>query len=154
MTLIIGVDPGKSGGMAVLSDGRLLDAIPMPLVGKDIDAHGIRDFIDAWGNSTAVVALEEVHSLPRQGVASTFTFGMGYGIVIGVALGAGYAMRMVRPAEWKRLVGIPAGSEKDASFAKATMLFPDMRDRWKLKKHDGVAEAALIAEAVRIRDGL
>jgi crossover junction endodeoxyribonuclease RuvC len=157
MTLIIGVDPGKTGGIAVLHEGRLLDAFRMPLTadGKQVDAQGVRDLLDAVANPWRdVIVLEKVHAMPKNGSIASFSLGHSVGVVVGVALGAGYRLRLIAPAEWKKIVGIPAGSDKGASRAKASELFPDKRELWKLKKDDGLAEAALIAEASRVRDAL
>lgn len=157
MTLIVGVDPGKTGGIAVLHDSTLLDCIRMPVTadGKQVDAQGVRDFLDAVANPWRdVVALEKVHAMPKNGSIASFSLGHSVGVVVGVALGAGYRLRLISPQEWKKTVGIPAGADKGASRAKASELFPHQRDFWKLKKDDGLAEAALIAEAVRVRDAL
>lgn len=154
---IIGVDPGKTGGIAVLHEGRLLDAFRMPLTadGKQVDAQGVRDLLDAvarpWEDT---VVLEKVHAMPKNGSIASFSLGHSVGVVVGVALGAGYRLRLIAPAEWKKIVGIPAGSDKGASRAKASELFPNQRNLWKLVRDDGLAESALIAEAVRIRDNL
>jgi hypothetical protein len=157
MTMIIGVDPGKAGGMAALCGGRLLDAWRMPLTadGKQVDAHGVRDLLDAIASpNDSVIALEHLHAMPMNGSVASFSLGFSVGVVTGVALGAGYSLRLTRPQEWKRLVGLPPGSDKGASRARASELFPAQRDLWKLVRDDGVAEAALIAEAIRIRDQL
>jgi len=157
MTLIIGVDPGKTGGVAVLHEGRLLGAHRMPVTadGKQVDAHGVRDLLDAIANPNHdTIVLERVHAMPKNGSIASFSLGHSVGIVVGVALGAGYRLRLIGPAEWKKIVGIPAGSDKGASRAKASELFPDQRELWKLKRDDGLAESALIAEAARIRDNL
>ena len=157
MTLIIGVDPGKTGGIAVLHGGRLLDAVRMPVTAdlKQVDAQGVRDVLDAVANPWRdVIVLEKVHAMPKNGSIASFSLGHSVGVVVGVALGAGYRLRLIGPAEWKKIVGIPPGSDKGASRAKASELFPDQRELWKLKRDDGLAESALIAEAARIRDNL
>lgn len=157
MTLIIGVDPGKAGGIAVLQNSMLMDAFRMPLTadGRQVDAQGVRDILDAVANPWRdVIVLEKVHAMPKNGSIASFSLGHSVGVVIGVALGAGYRLRMIAPTEWKKIVGIPAGSDKGASRARASELFPSKRDLWKLKKDDGLAEAALIAEAARVRDAL
>ena len=154
---IIGVDPGKTGGIAFLHEGRLLNAFRMPLTadGKQVDAQGVHDLLDAiarpWEDT---IVLEKVHAMPKNGSVASFSLGHSVGVVVGVALGAGYRLRLISPVEWKRIVGLPPGSDKGASRAKASELFPDKRELWKLKKDDGLAEAALIAEAARVRDAL
>jgi hypothetical protein len=50
---------------------------------------------------------------------------------------------IVHPRTWKRALGVPR--EKDGARARASQLLPAHAHLWPLKKHDGRAEAALIA---------
>ena len=52
----------------------------------------------------------------------------------------------LRPQEWQKAIGRPAGAGKDWSLTRVRQLFPDstLFDR---QKDDGRAEAALIALA-------
>jgi len=50
----------------------------------------------------------------------------------------------VRPQAWKKKMGL-IGKDKTASRGLARELFPQYAERFKLVKHDGLAEAALIA---------
>jgi crossover junction endodeoxyribonuclease RuvC len=50
---------------------------------------------------------------------------------------------MVRPNIWKKAIGCP--KDKDMARMLASRLLPQHSDNWPLKKHDGRAEAALIA---------
>lgn len=148
--IVIGIDPGKSGGLAAIRDGLVVDAMSMPVEprGKGkakeaVSASDIRGFI--WEADEEVVAvLEQVHAMPRQGVSSSFQFGRMYG---GVEVAAhAYADRVeyVTPHEWKKAL-LPKGAPKDASRELASSLYPGGSIFWPLKKHEGVAEAALIA---------
>jgi crossover junction endodeoxyribonuclease RuvC len=84
-----------------------------------------------------------VSTSPGQGVSSTFAFGRAYGIVIGILVALGTPMTFVSPAKWKRALGVP--SVKDGARARASQLLPQASSRWPLKRHDGRAEAALLA---------
>ena len=103
------------------------------------------------GESCDYAYLEEVHSMPGQGVASTFTFGEGYGIIKGALGAANIPLRLVRPQVWKRGLRIPPTSGqtktqiKKAAMHRASTLMPDCVSFWKRAKDDGVAEAAMIA---------
>ena len=83
--------------------------------------------------------------MPGQGVRSMFTMGYGVGVWTGLLVGLLLPYNRVTPQRWKKLMmdGI-AAKDKDASRHRAQQLFPlaDLR----LKKHDGRAEALLIAE--------
>ena len=98
---------------------------------------------------TGVVAIEKVHSMPRQGVASAFTFGKGYGIWLGVLGTLGIPYEEVTPQRWQgaMLDGMKRG--KDANRLKAMQLFPSESDQLKLKKPDGRADALLLATYIK-----
>jgi len=139
VTVYLGVDPGASGAIAALLDGQILwvDDMPNPLHGALI-AEMLDEFDDHYQ-----AAIEDVHSMPGQGVSTTFKFGMNHGIVIG-ALGAlRIPYRLVTPGQWKKAMRVT--KDKDTSRARATELWPGMADMFKRKKDDGRAEAALIA---------
>jgi hypothetical protein len=91
-----------------------------------------------------IVFIEKVHSMPKQGVASSFNFGMGFGLWQGVVVGLNLPMEMVTPQRWQKemLAGMQGG--KEASIIRAQELFPDAE--LHLKKHHGRADALLIAE--------
>jgi len=146
MKAYIGIDPGQKGGLAVLTeDGLLLEHIPMPETRR-----GISDFLRAAGmtykNITVVVEL--VHSMPKQGVASTFKFGKGCGIILGICTALDFVIIEPTPQAWKKAILAGTDKGKGASiivcenlFPKATLVQPRCRN-----PHDGVAEAILLAE--------
>jgi len=80
--------------------------------------------------------------MPKQGVASTFTFGEAYGVAKGIFYALNIPIELVTPRRWKKEFDLT--SDKNESLDMARMLWPDS-DKFKLKKHDGRAEAALIA---------
>ena len=85
--------------------------------------------------------------MPRGAIAS-FSLGWSCGAVHAVVQTLSYPLVKVRPAAWKKDMGL-TGKDKDASRLLATELWPKMRGHWKYKKDDGLAEAALIAEWYR-----
>lgn len=93
-------------------------------------------------NDVAEVTLENVHSMPGQGIASSFQFGRVFGCAEMLAANMFGEPQYVTPQVWKKHFGLSA--DKYASMEKATELFGTDK-YWKLKKHEGVAEAALIA---------
>lgn len=155
----VGIDPGMDGALAALDDEGhvtcLLDT-PTGTVG------GKRDYLVAdmakmlWqvlnlsgfkigsGRPNVHAAVERVHSMPKQGVVSSFTFGKGFGLWIGLLAGVGIPFDLVEPTRWKKalLDGMP--KEKDASRVRAQQLFPGAE--LNLKKHHGRGDALLIAE--------
>ncbi len=143
MTLICGVDPGAKGGLGVIhaESGRYIRSCRMPVikVGKPlVDVMRVMDFLD----NVEVVVVEDVHSMPGQGVASTFQFGRMLGMIDAVVMALELRLERVTPAVWKRYYGI--SRDKLSSLSKAHVLYPGRVD-WNVKANDGVAEALLIA---------
>jgi crossover junction endodeoxyribonuclease RuvC len=142
---IIGIDPGAHGAIALLVDRRLLAVAPMPtaIVRKKarVDAAALGALIRDYAPDHAV--LEQVASMPRQGVASMFAFGQAYGIVLGVLGAFQVPTTTVTPAEWKNALRVAAS--KGEARGRASQLLPDGARLWPLAKDDGKAEAALIA---------
>lgn len=151
--IVVGIDPGKGGAIAALdSYGVLLTVDDMPVTGKVVNGALVNELLgnhattaryNLLGDTEPVVVIEDVHSMPKQGVASSFSFGRSLGVVEGVALGRGCSVRYVSPARWKRALGLTA--DKGASRRRATELWPTKAALFARVKDDGRAEAALIA---------
>jgi crossover junction endodeoxyribonuclease RuvC len=141
---ILGIDPGLTGGLALLC-GEELAAIPMPVLtlnGKgEIDLAAVRATLSVWDPAHAWI--EQQQAMPRQGVASSFRTGQNYGDLRGFLVASLVPFSIVRPAVWKKAMSVPA--DKGAAIAIATRTFPAFSHLWSRKKDDGVAEAALIA---------
>ncbi|MEL6984609.1 MAG: hypothetical protein AAFO29_19430 [Actinomycetota bacterium] len=150
MTCIIGVDPGLSGAIALLDHlGELISVNDMPV----IDGRVTAALLNVWSNEHAitgpkpVVGIEFVHSMPKQGVASSFKFGASWGLVHGYFGGAGHRVIDVRPQDWKKRFHL--GKDKEKARRLAIERWPDHAQAFARKKDAGRAEAALIAEHVR-----
>lgn len=139
--MIIGIDPGKSGGIAWLDDhGRALHVIKMPPTMADLYAE-ISEPPLMSGYSTSVFAyLEKVHSMPGQGVKSTFTFGEGFGALQMALTAAGIPYELVTPNKWMKAMGCQTGGDKNVTKAAAQRLFPG------IKMTHAIADAILLAE--------
>ena len=96
-----------------------------------------------------VVVLENVHAMPKQGVSSSFCFGEGKGMWEGILGAFDIPFDLVSPQRWKKEIMADQGKDKSAARFKAMALFPSLADQLKLVKHDGRAEALLMAEYAR-----
>ena len=149
--IIAGCDPGLSGAVALLdaATGAVIDILDMPTLAlsrsgkakRELDPHALAGAIGR--DRIAHAFVEQVGAMPGQGVSSVFSFGKSYGVVIGVLATLGVPMTFVAPAVWKRALQVPAA--KDGARARASQLLPAAAAHWPLVKHDGRAEAALIA---------
>ena len=118
----------------------------MPLAGKEIDGHEMANFLKTL--TPSVVILEKVHAMPKQGVSSTFKFGMGFGLVIGVCEALGIPYRLVTPQAWKKVVLAGTAKDKDAAISFVRKAYPgvDLTPGRKRTPHDGMADAICLAE--------
>lgn len=91
-------------------------------------------------------AIEKVGAMPDQGVTSSFSFGMGYGLWLGILATLHVPVDLVHPRRWKKILMPDMGKEKDASIIRVKELFPEFAHHFTLKKHHGRADALLIAE--------
>ena len=138
--IYIGVDPGKNGGIAIIdSDGVI--AFPFSEERLLIELDGIAQEYEC------ICYLEHVHAMPKQGVSSTFNFGMNFGFIQGVLKAYNIPYELVTPQKWKK--EFSCTSDKNTSIEVCKRLFPNVNlkatERCK-KDHDGIAEALLIAE--------
>ena len=147
-TVFIGIDPGKSGGIACIdTDEKIYRTVP----------YSDEALLDLLGNiyhsddsRFVTCCLEKVGARPGQGVVSMFSFGQSVGYIKGVLEAFKIPYQEITPQKWKREFGL--NSEKAASAEVCRKLFPDVSllasPRCK-KPHDGMAEALLMAEYAR-----
>lgn len=158
--IYIGIDPGLSGALAVINDGTsdwhsadiYVWDTPTALVEgektkREYLASAMAVLLKPYENRKDVLAiLEHVHSMPKQGVASSFRFGEGKGLWEGILAAYCIPTELISPQRWKKAILVDMGQEKSASRFKAMALFPQLAEQLKLVKHDGRAEALLMAE--------
>lgn len=147
---ICGIDPGLKGGLAILDNGKVY-GYPMPLSGKDINVMAIVDLLRS--HRVDLVICEQVHAMPakgmngkNQGITSTFTFGKGYGMVLGAVMGAGVPLELVSPQKWKAVTLCNTEKDKKAAVDFCRRRYPDVNlvmPRCRTP-HDGVADAICI----------
>ena len=142
----LGIDPGAAGAIVLLEDGQPIEWTEMPVnkIGSTtrVNAAALTDFIASC--CCTHVYVEAVHSMPKQGVASSFNFGHNVGTVMGVLGAMGLPHTLVTPQAWKKAMGL-IGTDKDAARARAIQLWPKWRDLDKKGKGQALADAALIA---------
>ena len=152
--LIIGIDPGVSGSICFLKDGKILDVIEMPVMNegkknkKQFNGAQIYNEITKKINSNPEtkirVVIEHVTAMPGQGVTSMFNFGQSFGVLKGICSAMRLPMFFVRPAKWKKYYNL-INSEKDASRTRAIEIFPEFSSQLSKKKDSNKADAILIA---------
>lgn len=163
--VFIGIDPGLSGAIAVITpEAYTTHDIPVLIIQKgktekrrynnaEISRIIFSVMKSALEKKLSVeVWLEDVHAMPGQGVTSMFSMGRGMGTYEGIIAGLNVAsgielpLHHISPITWKKKVMAGQGKEKDAAVYKAQQLFPNAvltTPRGRLL--DGRAEALLIA---------
>jgi len=169
--VFVGIDPGKTGAAAVI---EVDEAGKITLLGIiDIEFNKtkglaeLRDFfqsIEELANRNLKFVrffIEEVHSMPRDGVASSFNFGKLFGSLLGYMEALGVKYKTMTPVAWRNVIKeeVPDfGSVKDRNKKKEESLGAakqilekyggeDMLFLFKRKKDHNRADAFLIAVA-------
>lgn len=145
----IGIDPGLTGAIAMISDGWSAGVWDMATILKgsgsvkyEVDASALyKRLTKSWEGLHPVAALERVNSMPGQAASSTFSLGDSFGVARACLACAGIPTTYVTPQSWKKHFNLT--SNKEESRALAIKLYPEVE--LHLKKHADRAEALLIA---------
>ena len=129
--LIIAIDPGVSGGIAIGVDSPVL--YPMSETVHDL-AELIRCAKDSADYPVeAHVELVGGFIGKNQPGSRMFTFGQSYGQILGILAALQIPVHLVRPQKWQALLGIGNGSGlpkhqwKAKLKAKAQQLYPSLK---------------------------
>ena len=147
MKTYIGIDPGKSGAMAIIRPDDNIEIVPF----EAVKYSKTMAFLCQEGNPITC-CVEKVGAMPGQGVVSMFNFGHNLGLIEGLLKAYGIPYQLVPPQTWKKEFSL--SSDKAKSIEVCQKLFPDVsllpteRSR---KPNDGMAEALLMAEYARRR---
>jgi len=154
MSLYVGIDPGASGGIAIIDDeedGVMPVLVPMPKTEKDV----WRPLSEIASDGRLVFAvIEKVGGyIPgsRGNIGSAmFRFGMSCGFLRGCLIAAAIPFDEVAPKTWQKALGVipRRGAETRGQFknrlkAKAQQLFP------RCDVTLAIADALLLAEHCR-----
>ena len=159
--IILGIDPGNSGGLAIITESDGVVPFVMPVLkGKKttIDLQSVVDimwtFIEQGKDRIAVI--EKVHSMPKQGGASIFSFGYGYGAIIGILTALKIPYLNPTPQQWKKVVREGTNKDKIAAINFVKNRYPDvdMKPGKKTVDDDGIADAVCLAYYAKIKENI
>ncbi len=141
-----GIDPGLTGAIALYDPSinwlELHDCPSYKLNGKGfILLSEVINVLQSVSITGCVV--EKSQAMPKQGVSSMFSYGVGYGSYLGILATLQISHSKVSPQEWKKVLRVP--SDKDGARARASEILPAHSGLWARKKDHGRAEAALLA---------
>lgn len=167
--IFIGIDPGLTGAVAIIH-GKSVELIDTPIYKvkksvrridkktkkKMIKKNMKKEYLPAemadticvfsHRNKKVIVTIENVHSMPGQGVTSMFNFGRGFGMWLGILAALKlWPPILVAPQTWKKEMMAGMSKEKKSALLRACQLFPAMASQLTKAAHIGRADALLMA---------
>lgn len=149
MKLILAIDPGKSGGLAI-TDNFITKCYPMPKTEGDV-VDMIRS-LTLFSNAGVdlVCYIEKVGGYIKGNKApgsAMFNFGHGRGVLIGALMSFGWRIIEVPPQRWQKWLGIgKCGGDKNKLKAEAQRRYPDQNVTLK------TADALLILDYAKAQE--
>jgi len=148
MQRILAIDPGQSGGIAYIDEDGGVVAFPMPATDGDILDLFRSLRVSGSGIERAVVE-EVVGFIPKAGAGAMFSFGKGFGFLLGCLMALGYRVELVRPVKWQKSLSLGAKKDHGKGWKNhlkqtAQRLFPNAVVTLK------TADALLILESSRL----
>lgn len=158
--IALGVDPGLTGGLALVSAGggrsHVLLVADVPTTGEDakrrVDVPRVLEIIRRHHPDHAFI--ERAQAMPDQGASSGFIYGRAVGALEACVEGLMIPHTIVEAAAWKKAHGLIKPSDvdkkawskivKENSRQRAIKIFPGAQG-FERKLDHGRAEAALIA---------
>lgn len=162
--LIIGVDPGKDGAIAV--SGVVIQKITIPKIKTEVDTRELARIFKGFGelDREVTIILEDVHSIFGASAKSNFSFGKICGMLEGLCNAFGYRYIKVQPKVWQKAMhegiplitkpakkegGKPTKDTKAMSLMAAKRLWPGeafVKSTRASNPHDGIVDALLMME--------
>ena len=109
--IYVGIDPGKNGGIGIIYND-LQYCRKCPTTVTDMSEE-IKVVMGIAPDIQKYAIIESVHSMPRQGVKSVFTFGQGYGQWLGILASHEIPYIQVTPQKWMKFYGVMPKDKKE-----------------------------------------
>lgn len=154
-----GVDPGKSGAIAIIDSENIapdnITIYDIPLIGSEIDFKELNEILKTIVTKEHFLVLENVHAIPGAGAMQSFNFGQTVGALKSNLMCLNIRHKLVTPKSWQKVLweGTPIQTNGSKNDTKATSMlaaqkwFPNTKF---LKSKDGRIDAALIAMYARL----
>lgn len=120
-----GIDPGKKGGIAYLTEKGKHGFFSFEKLSTD--SHEFKNLITYLKASKSIVVMESVRSSPQQGVTSAFNFGRNAGFYDGMLKTLGITPIEIAPAKWQGALGCRSKGNKNVTKDKAKQIFKDIK---------------------------
>jgi hypothetical protein len=153
---ILAIDPGASGGVALVQNGTILESAHgmWPTEGDIVE--GLRMIRQSHSIEGQLIAfVEEVGGFigfPMPG-SRMFTFGRGFGFLLGVLQTLGYRVELVKPQKWQKALGLGNSGKVKPDLSKCATELEKSEEKKRVKKLNAAAKVEwknkLKAEAQR-----
>jgi len=167
--LFIGIDPGKMGGISVITENlEVIHTQSCPVIKTEFDRFGMVELLTRFTKDSKYsihhVVLEDIHAVQVSGRTGAFTMGEGKGIWEGILPSLNLRHSLIQPKEWQALVWkgvkkvmVTSSSgktkvcdTKSTSLLSVKNLFPGLKLTCPTKPrssipHDGIVDSLLIA---------
>lgn len=134
----VGIDPGVSGGIAVVWSDGLVDSLPMPVTEREV-WHCFRSMAPRTPplQHNLFAVIEKVSGFAGdRGSGSNgpamFKFGQSYGGLRMALVAAGIPFEEVTPQTWQKAMGVPSRKKEETRVqfknrlkGRASQLFPN-----------------------------
>lgn len=147
MNGFLGIDPGKTGGMALLNQhGDPIELFKME--GKtETDAMDFIEWcislVDELTATLEKISSSPLHQMPVGVVIKRMPLVQSWGVLWGILTALRIQRQQVAAADWQKAIGCLTKGDKKVSYRKAQELFPETKvTHWN-------ADALLIAEHCR-----
>lgn len=149
-TLVLGIDPGLSGAVAVIRGDTVEFLEDLPTVQfstarikNRIDGAMLASMLEPYAADIRLAVVEHVGARPGEAASGAFSFGFTSGCILGVLGALQIPYITPSPIKWKNEMGL--GRDKALSRSKAVSMFPSIAGKLsRVKDHDR-AEAVLLA---------
>lgn len=170
----LGIDPGMDGAVALIQPNgevRFWDTPVLEVKTTEKTSEGkpkTRRLYDVASMSAIISSanivgqggilgcvLEKVHAMPEQGVSSSFSFGMGFGMWQGILAAKEIGFELVDPRRWTGLLlkDMPKGRGKETGAIRAGQLYPAASAHFRTPRGallGGRTDALLLAHYAKI----
>jgi len=144
--MIIGIDPGKNGGIVLLENSGYVASIGNFKLMTEMDVANwfneelLQPYNALLPKDSVFAYLEKVHAIQPAGKVPNFKLGESFGMIKGILTALKIPFELVTPQKWQQAMGCMSKGDKNITKAKAQQLFPD------IKITHNIADALLIAE--------
>lgn len=115
---VVGIDPGKQGGIVSITNGKISTIDDMPKTPDELWDHFLYlGFPHQLEGIKSYVFIEQVHSMPTDGVRAAFTFGYNTGQLHLCVNRLCNGFTSVLPSKWMDHFNLKRDKEKETKYS-------------------------------------